>query len=72
MLFKFCPHFLLPACRVLYEQFTKAKGDLKSKDNETGIQLMGVVLANKLIPFNSSATVTKDRYVFMHNIDSLL
>ena len=47
-------------CRVLFDNFTADK-DSKSKRSATGIQMVGVVLANKLQPWRSEQGVDRDR-----------
>ena len=46
-------------CRVIYDLFRDP--DPNSLKNATGIQLLGVILANKLAPYNSAAGVDKER-----------
>ncbi|CAH1795603.1 unnamed protein product [Owenia fusiformis] len=46
--------------KVLYSQFSKV--DLASKENETGIQMLGVLLANKLTPYKPTGSVERDKF----------
>jgi len=45
--------------RILHENLTNA--DAKSKRNATGIQMVGVVVANGLLPYRDDGSVSKDR-----------
>ncbi|XP_041924731.1 DNA-dependent protein kinase catalytic subunit isoform X1 [Alosa sapidissima] len=45
---------------LIYERF--AGTDPNSKDNSVGLQLLGIVLANNLPPYDSECSVDQDRY----------
>ncbi|XP_077979786.1 DNA-dependent protein kinase catalytic subunit-like [Glandiceps talaboti] len=47
--------------RVIFEYFS-CKDDAKGKENSTGIQLLGVILANKLPPYRESCGIDKIRF----------
>ncbi len=56
---------LIHCFRVIYDQFSAQ--DAKGKLNGTGLQLLGVVLANKLPPYAPGCGVKKEEYVvFVH------
>ena len=50
-------------CRSVYRHFSDPESD--SKRNRTGIQLLGIVLANGLPPYNTAAVrgVSEERWV---------
>jgi len=55
-------HHCLSAChvhRILYENLTNA--DVKNTRNATGVQMVGVVVANGLLPYRDDSGVSKDR-----------
>ena len=45
--------------RLIYEKFLSA--DVNKKENSVGIQLMGIVLANKISPFRPGCGVDVER-----------
>ena len=45
--------------RLIYEKFSSA--DVNKKENSVGIQLMGIVLANKISPFRPGCGVDIER-----------
>jgi len=46
--------------RILFENFSVQ--DMKSKRNATGIQMVGVMAANKLVPWRPSDGIDKTKY----------
>ena len=46
-------------CRIIFEALSKT--DPEKKDNATGIQLLGIVLANGLSPFSAESSISEDR-----------
>ena len=47
-------------CRILYENLTST--DVKSTRNATGVQMVGVIVANGLLPYTDDETVSRDRW----------
>ena len=45
--------------RILYENLTST--DVKSTRNATGVQMVGVIVANALLPYRDDETVSRDR-----------
>ncbi|XP_074649158.1 DNA-dependent protein kinase catalytic subunit-like [Tubulanus polymorphus] len=48
--------------KVIFDNFSAPEP--KNKSNATGIQILGVVLANKLPPYQQTSTIDRDRYFF--------
>ncbi|XP_029105413.1 DNA-dependent protein kinase catalytic subunit-like [Scleropages formosus] len=46
---------------LMYEQF--AGTDLNSKDNSVGLQLLGIILANNLPPYDAMCEIEQERYI---------
>ena len=61
---------LQPSCRVIYNHFCNPSLDAKS--NRTGIQLLGVVVANRLPPFDPSTAGTISEQRFYETFASLM
>lgn len=47
------------ACSLIYERF--AGTDPNSKDNSVGLQLLGIVLANNMPPYDAECSISEDR-----------
>ena len=48
--FMSCPHMLI-FLRVIYDHFSST-GEESKTANRTGIQLLGIVVANQMLPYN--------------------
>jgi len=46
--------------RILYKSLTSP--DVKSTRSVTGVQMVGVIVANGLLPYRDDESVSKDRY----------
>lgn len=55
----FPPLFPLSSYSLIYERF--AGTDPNSKDNSVGIQLLGIVMANSLNPYDAACGIEHDR-----------
>lgn len=53
------PPFPLSSYSLIYERF--AGVDPNSKDNSVGIQLLGIVMANNLPPYDAACGIEHDR-----------
>ena len=47
-------------CRILYENLTGM--DIKSTRSVTGVQMVGVIVANGFLPYRDDETVSRDRW----------
>lgn len=56
-----CIHCFFPfPCSLIFEYFSGK--DPNSKDNSVGLQLLGIVLANDLPPYDPACGIEHDRY----------
>jgi len=46
--------------RILYENLCDS--DVKNTRNATGVQMVGVIVANGLLPYQDDGSVSKDRF----------
>ena len=51
---------MLCVWRILYENLSDS--DVKNTRNATGVQMVGVIVANGLLPYQDDGSVSKDRF----------
>ena len=49
-------------CRMLYDNLSV--NDMRNTRNATGVQMVGVFVANGIVPYADSEHVSKDRYAY--------